>query len=341
MASSLATIYPWTKTPFIAGAPMYRIALAPLAVAVSQAGGIGFIGAGSDRTELLNQLQHVQDLLRESPISSATPGILPIGLGFLNFAADLDTVLEVLTKYVPAAVWLFAPKEVADFVVWSQRIRDATAGKTKIWIQIGTVGEALEVAQQCKPDVLVVQGADAGGHGLEQGAGIISLVPEVHDALQAAGLSGISLVAAGGIVEGRGVAAALALGADGVAMGTRFLASKEAQVTNGYQGDIIRSSDGGVSTIRTKIYDELRGTNQWPYWYDGRGIINESFLDVKDGEVTDENKRKYAEALEKGDEGWGQHGRLTAWAGTGVGLVKRVMPVQAIVEEIRNHVHNT
>ena len=84
-------------------------------------------------------------------------------------------------------------------------------------------------------------------------------MPEVHDALQAAEVNGVSLVAAGGIVEGRGVAAALALGAEGVAMSTRFLACKEAQVMKSYQGDVLRSSDGGVNTIRTKIYDELRG----------------------------------------------------------------------------------
>ena len=106
--------------------------------------------------------------------------------------------------------------------------------KTKIWIQIGTVSDAVEVAHLCAPDVLVVQGADAGGHGLAQGAGIASLLPEVADALREVGKDFIPLVAAGGIVEGRGVAACIASGANTVVIGTRFLASREANITKGY-----------------------------------------------------------------------------------------------------------
>jgi len=338
MASSLTYDYPWTKPPFIACAPMRLIALAPLAVAVSQAGGLGFIGAGSELSELSNQLRHAQSLLKDSPIKPTTPGVLPVGVGFINWGADLDAAIDALTTYVPAAVWLFAPRANADLGQWSRRIREATTGKSKIWVQIGTVGDALEVARLCKPDVLVVQGADAGGHGLERGASIVSLLPEVHDALHAAGMPGISLVAAGGIVEGRGVAAALTLGAEGVAMGTRFLASEEAQVAKGYQDDVVRVDDGGVSTVRSKVYDSLRGTKGWPDRYGGRGIINESFMDAENGEVTDSNRRNYEEALKKGDQGWGKNGRLTAYAGTGVGLVTRVLPARETIEEIRKDV---
>jgi len=338
MASTLTSGYPWTKPPFIACASMRLISLAPLAVAVSQAGGLGFIGAGSELSDLSNQLRHAQSLLRDSSIESATPGVLPVGVGFINWGADLDAAIDALKTYVPAAVWLFAPRENADLEAWSRRIREATTGKTKIWVQIGTVGDALEVAKLCTPDVLVVQGADAGGHGLERGGSIVSLLPEVHDALHAAGMRDISLVAAGGIVEGRGVAAALALGAEGVAMGTRFLASEEAQVAKGYQDDILRVSDGGVNTVRSKVYDRLRGTTGWPDHYDGRGIINESFMDAKNGEVTDSNRPDYEEALQKGDQGWGKNGRLTAYAGTGVGLVTKVLPARDIIEEIRRDV---
>src|SRR5437763_563577 len=78
-----------------------------------------------------------------------------------------------------------------------------------------------------KPDVLVMQGLDAGGHGWEKGAGVISLVPEAVDALEENGFAHIHVLAAGGIVDGRGVAAALALGAEGVVMGTRFLGALE------------------------------------------------------------------------------------------------------------------
>lgn len=135
-------------------------------------------------------------------------------------------------------------------------------------MQVGSVKDAVEVARGCKPDVLVVQGTDAGGHSLAQGAGIVSLLLEVADAVEALAKGGTVEemplpMAAGGIVEGRGVAAALVLGAAGVAMGTRFLASAEADITVGYRDEVVRASDGGQNTVMTKIYDSLRGTTGW------------------------------------------------------------------------------
>jgi nitronate monooxygenase len=75
-----------------------------------------------------------------------------------------------------------------------------------------------------------MQGSDAGGHGPCPGAGIVSLVPETRGTLDREGFSGIGIFAAGGISDGRGIAAALACGANGVVMGTRFLASTEVEL---------------------------------------------------------------------------------------------------------------
>ena len=110
--------------------------------------------------------------------------------------------------------------------------------------------------------------ANAGGHGFEKGAGIVSLVPEVHDALARDGFSHIPLVASSGIVDARGVAAALALGAQGVVMGTRFLASEEVIVHPMYQAAVLQAQDGGQVTTRSKLFDELNGPNIWPAAYD-------------------------------------------------------------------------
>ncbi|KAG7007248.1 nitronate monooxygenase [Physcia stellaris] len=316
---------------------MRLISLAPLAVAVSHAGGLGFIGAGTDLTDLNKHLTQARSLLSDSSVLSAYYDVLPIGVGFINWGAEIKVALKVLKVHVPAAVWFFAPHQNRDLVEWTTKVRKATLGKTKIWVQVGTVAEALEITDLCNPDVLVIQGSDAGGHGLERGAGIIALLPEVADALKARGRSHINLVAAGGIVEGRGVAACLTLGAHGVVMGTRFLASKEASIAKGYQDDVLRSSDGGIKTVRSKVYDTLRGTTGWPARYGGRGIINQSYLDANDGEVTDEMRRKHDEALKMGDRGWGEHGRLTAYAGSGVGLVERVEPAEDILIEVRSH----
>ena len=336
MTSLFTARFPWIKHPLIVSAPMRLIALAPLAVAVSMAGGLGFIGVGYDLSNLEAELQKAKALCYKHGFASSDKGVLPVGVGLINWGADLTVALKVLKDYPPAAVWLFAPKRNQDLVNWSNGVRAATHGKTEIWVQIGTVADAAEIADICSPDVFVVQGSDAGGHGLEQGASIVTLLPEVTDALKNMGKANIDLVATGGIVEGRGVAASLALGAKGVVMGTRFLASEEAQIAKGYQDDVLRSNDGGISTVRSKVYDTLRGTVKWPNRYGGRGIINESYRDAHKGEVTAEMRRLHDEALEKGDAGWGEHGRLTAYAGTGVGLIHQAMSASVIINEVRS-----
>ena len=316
---------------------MRLIALAPLAFAVSQAGGMGFLAAGTDVTDLRSELQKVADLVAQSPIPGSSPDCLPIGVGFINWGVGLDTALEALEEHIPAAVWFFAPRKNEDLIDWTSKIREVSKGKTKIWIQIGTITDAVEVARTCYPDVLVVQGVDAGGHGQAQGAGIVSLFPEVADTLQGIGMKDIPLVAAGGIVEGRGAAACLALGACGIVMGTRFLASKEATIAKGYQGDVLRTTDGGRTTVRTSVYDTLRGT-EWPLPYNGRAIVNRSHSDAQNGMHVDENKRLYEEALQKGDDGWGESGRVTAYAGSAVGLVKEVQFAKSIIDEVRQDI---
>ena len=338
MFTSFKDSYPWVIEPLIACAPMRAIALSPLAVAVSRAGGLGFLAAGNDLSDLESNLEEAVRLLKREPVAGAARDTLPIGIGFLNWGADLSKALEAIRKYVPAAVWFFAPRENDELSLWTRQVREVSAARTKIWIQIGTVADAVEISRLCKPDVLVVQGTDAGGHGLERGAGIITLLPEVIDALKEEGLEQIALVAAGGIVEGRGTAACLALGAGGVVMGTRFLACTEAHIAKGYQDEVIRARDGGINTSRSKVYDILRGATNWPSQYNGRGIINQSFLDATNGGVTEENKRLYVEAMKMGNDGWGPQGRMTTYAGTGVGLIHGIKNAEAILDEIQKDV---
>ena len=219
-------------------------------------------------------------------------------------------------------------------MAWTDGVREASRGKTKIWIQVGTVGMAVEVARSCRPDVLVIQGSDAGGHGLVQSSSIITLLPECADTLEKDGFGNIPLIATGGIVEGRAVAAAIALGASGVCMGTRFLATPEAVISKGYQEAVIKATDGGVSTARTTLYDQLRGTPGWPKVYNGRGVLNQSFWDHEKGMKEAENTKLYEEAVKLGDAGWGDQGRMTTYAGTGIGLIHKSMPAGEIVAEV-------
>lgn len=223
---------------------------------------------------------------------------------------------------------------------WTQKAREATDSASKIWIQIGSVAEAVAVCESCHPDVLVVQGTDAGGHGLNKGAGLVSLVPEVNDKLQELQKNSTikalpQVIAAGGIADGRGVAAAFALGAEGIVMGTRYLASHEANIAQGYKGEVIRVNDGGQTTARSGVYDTLRGTTEWPEEYGGRGVVNQSYHDASSGMSWEENIKLYDQAVERGDEGWGEKGRLTTYAGTCVGLVRNVQSAKEITESVR------
>lgn len=238
-------------------------------------------------------------------------------------------------------MWLFAPRDISNLEKWTTETRRATNGATKIWIQVGSVAEATDIAKACEPDVFVMQGTDAGGHGLNRGAGIISLVPETIDALQDLFESKQiktmpSIVATGGIAEARGAAAAIVLGADGICMGTRYLASHEAEIAKGYQQEVVRASDGGQTTIRSSVYDELRGTTDWDSRYGGRGVTNKSYDDAISGMNVEENKKMYAKAVEQGDLGWGPNARMTTYAGAGVGLVKSVDSAGKITSEIRD-----
>jgi nitronate monooxygenase len=337
MSRPLKEIYPWTKSPLITSAPMRLIALAELSVEVSKAGGIGFIGSGNDQSNLEEELAKAVDLCQRAGLPT-TP--LPVGVGFLNWGANLEKSLQCIEKYRPCAVWLFAPGDVENLATWTLRCREVTDGVTQVWIQVGGIVEAKSVVKTCLPDVLVVQGGDAGGHGLNKAASIITLVPEVADALQNLNTQGEiktfpSIIAAGGIVDGRGVAAAVTLGAKGVCIGTRFLSAHEAVIAKGYRNEVLRASDGGQTTVRSSVYDRLRGITAWPAPYGGRGVINQSYHDAVAGVDWDENTKKYEEAVKIGDAGWGVQGRMTTYAGTGVGLVTKEQSASEIVEEVR------
>jgi nitronate monooxygenase len=173
------------------------------------------------------------------------------------------------------------------------------------------------------------------------GAGIMPLFPEADDAVMALcakkGIAKPILLAAGGIMEGRGVAAALALGAEGVVMGTRYLASTEAHLAKGYQDAVLAADDGGIKTARGTLYDRLRGTTDWPSRYGGRGVLNESWFDDAKGLSFEENKKQYDEAVvdSEGEHGWGKAARLTTYAGSGVGLARKVQSAAEITEEVR------
>jgi nitronate monooxygenase len=127
----------------------------------------------------------------------------------------------------------------------------------------------------------------------------------------------------------------LGVGAAGAAMGTRFLAAEEARIAKGYQEEVVRASDGGKNTVRTHLYNHLRGTFGWPEQWAPRTIVNKSWEEQEKGVEFDELKKKHDELLKEGDKAWGPEGRTATYAGAGIGLVRGVKSAGDIVEEVR------
>ncbi len=249
--------------------------------------------------------------------------------------SDIEDALRVVQEYKPAVVWFFVAQQHADYAVWAKRVREASP-KSQVWIQCGSVSAALQIARETHPDALCMQGADAGGHGFEKGASIISLLPETADALAEAGMGDLPLLASGGIVDGRGVAAALGLGAAGVVIGTRFLACSEALVDPNFQAAILEAQDGGVVTARSHLFDMLHGPNPWPEVYDGRSLCVRSYQEWKEGVPLEEVQKRHKEAIKEVDKGLktGLEGRAAIWAGAGVGLVREVKGVMSLLSTL-------
>ncbi|KAJ6094846.1 hypothetical protein N7467_002359 [Penicillium canescens] len=330
--ATLKTYLPWIQTPLVVNAPMSGSAKSKLAIAVTRSGGLGQIGFLDDMHELSTELETTKKALQESNFD--TTKTLPIGLGVIVFGSPMDAWMQLFETYKPAVAWLsFADNDTLS--QWTESIRKYSP-ETRVWVQLGNVAAAVDVARACHPDALVLQGGDAGGHGHENGASIVSLIPEAGDALQYLGLGDVPLIAAGGIADGRGCAAALTLGAAGIVMGTRFLGAEETSIPDVYRDAIFEASDGGRATARSRIFDEVWSPNFWPETYDGRCLRNKVYYYYKNG--VDINKIR---ALISGAMNGPDSGNLdtkdmgSIWAGTGVGLVKKQEKAREIMEEVR------
>ncbi|KAF3393889.1 hypothetical protein F1880_005483 [Penicillium rolfsii] len=334
--------FPHTTTPFIANAPMLGFTDCRLAGAVTRAGGLGFIGGGFEFSSESTQLKNLDLRLTEARAelgTIASTRTLPIGIGFITFTPSgfEEHAVAILEKHGVAAVWLSFPKLDADHQPLIEAIRTAQSKShwdVKIFVQVGTVQAAKEALKQ-GADVLVVQGVDAGGHQWAQGASLVSLLPEVRDVVAKSARSNeVAIMAAGGIVDGRGCVAALGLGADGIVMGTRFIATSECPAPLSMKESIIAATDGGVSTIKTIRHDVFQSTDVFPRQYDGRAIIGISFNESQGGASDEEIIQRYNEAKARGDDQ-----RRTIWAGTGVGMIDKIVSVEELIKDIKQEVN--
>lgn len=282
--------------------------------AVSEAGGFGAQGC--------HQLTASQIHAAAAAIRNHT--IKPFAFNFLMFLVEEDCFAAAL-KEKPAAIALAWPRPDQDLKSYIDRAHDAGC---KVTLMAGGVPEA-ERGVAAGADVIIAQGTEGGGH--VGWMATMVLTPMIVDAV-----APIPVLAAGGIADGRGLAAALALGADGVLLGTRFLASNEAPLHENFKQSIVRSD--GHDTVLTEIPDVAAGT-VWPgamsrakrnrfieRWagreWDLRGHRVEVFAQIQ-------NARKAGDSDE-----------VPLSYGQDAGLINDILPVGEIIRRIAREAEN-
>ena len=215
-----------------------------LASAVSNAGGLGLIGAGSMYPEVL--LEHIQKCKKATN--------KPFGVNVPMLYPNIDEIIKIIIDEGVKIVFTSAgnPK------TWTQLLKEN--GITVVHV-VSSVKFALK-AQEAGVDAIVAEGFEAGGHNGRDESTTFTLIPMVKEKIN------IPLIAAGGIATGRGMLAALVLGADGVQIGSRFVASNEASSHQNFKEKVVDAQEGGtyltlkelapVRLLKNKFYDDLQ-----------------------------------------------------------------------------------
>ena len=200
-----------------------------LAVAVSEAGALGMIGSGSMKPDLLREhIRKAREGTRE-PFAVNIPLMRP----------DAEDLIRVVLEERVRIVFTSAGHPVT----FTPRLK--TEGVTVVHV-IAAVKHARK-ALEAGCDAVVAEGFEAGGHNGIDEVTTLTLVPQVVDALP------IPVIAAGGIADGRGMAAALALGAEGVQVGTRFAATEESSAHENYKKAVVAADDAGTVLTLKKV----------------------------------------------------------------------------------------
>jgi enoyl-[acyl-carrier protein] reductase II len=272
-----------------------------LAAAVSNAGGLGIIGAGSMYPQVLEE--HIQKFKAASnqPFAVNVPMLYP----------DLDKIMEIIIAHKVPIVF-------------------TSAGNPKTWtpllkshgITVVHVIASVKFAKKCEEagvDAVVAEGFEAGGHNGREETTTLCLIPMVRDAIT------IPLIAAGGIAGGRAMMAAFALGAEGVQIGSRFVASEEASCHDNFKHKVVEAKEGDTMLSLKKLTPV-------------RLIKNKFFQQVAEAEARGANEEELALLLgraraKKGMfEGDMEEGELEI--GQVAAQINNVKPAAEIVQEI-------
>jgi nitronate monooxygenase len=286
-------------------APMALVSGGALAGAVTAAGGLGMIGGGYGDGEWLEQ-------------QFATAGNHHVGCGFITWSlARRPQLLEVALAHEPSAIML----SFGDPRPFAGRIKAAGARLLCQVQSLAHVDEAIEA----EADIIIAQGAEAGGHGAQRAT--LPFVPAVVDVVARRAPHTI-VVAAGGIGDGRGLAAALMLGAEGVLVGTRFYASTESLAHPAAKARMAAAM--GEETIRTSTVDIARGI-PWPGEFTAR-VMRNGFVDQWQGSeaalsaAQEREMHRYQAAAAMGD-----FSIACIFGGEAMGIFDAVLPAKEIV----------
>ena len=274
-----------------------------LASAVSNAGGLGLIGAGSMYPNVLRE--HIKKCKKSTS--------KPFGVNVPLFYPDLEEILQIIIDEGVKIVFTSAgnPKLYTSFLQDNDIIVVHVVSSVKFALK----------SQEAGVDVIVVEGFEAGGHNGREESTTFTLIPMVKENIN------IPLIAAGGIASGRGMLAAMVLGADGVQIGSRFVATDESSAHINFKNSVVETKDGGTDLTLKELTPV-------------RLIKNKFYLQLQELYKHNPNKDQLKEFLgraraKKGMfEGDLEMGELEI--GQIAGLIHEIKPAASIVEEIIN-----
>ena len=291
----------------ILSAPMDVIAGARLTAAVSAAGGFGILGGGYGDKAWLEQ-----ETAKLADVSD------PFGIGFITWSlAKQPALLDIALEAGPRAIML----SFGDSEPFASRVK---ASGALLICQVQDEAMARQ-ALDAGADILIAQGTEAGGHGASRTT--IDIVPAIVDL--AAGR--VPVAAAGGIGDGRGLAAMMMLGASGVLLGTRFYASQECDGPEEAKRRICAATSG--NSVRGIIFD-LSRNNVWPAPFTGRCLINDHARRWMGREVELMQNVKVVVAEYAAARATGNFDIAAVIAGESVGLIHDIPPAGEIVDRI-------
>ena len=284
--------------PIIQGG-MAWVAEHHLAAAVSEAGGLGLIGAANAPAEWVREQIRAAKNLTEQPF----------GVNIMLMSPYADEVAQVVAEEGVKVVTTGAGSPEKYMEQWKQ-------SGIRVIPVVASVALAKRM-ERCGADAVVAEGCESGGHVGESTT--MALVPQVVDAVQ------IPVIAAGGIADGRGIAAAFMLGAKAVQMGTRFIATQEAQVHESYKNQVLRAKD-----IDTRVTGRSTG-------HPVRALRNEMtkrYLELEQEGASFEELEQLTlgglrRAVVEGDVRMG-----SMMAGQCAGLVREILPCSELVPQL-------